>query len=99
MSRLRSDSMLESLKAKAIALDKRIREAAAKEKIKNEAAAHRRNVLAGEAALHYAATEGQTDFAAQLLRIIDDRARSAADRKLFGLAPIPKESGPPTADE
>jgi hypothetical protein len=83
------------LQAQAIELDRRIKEVAAKEKAKREADDHRRNLLAGQAALWRMTTEPQSEFAATLLRLIDERARSVADRALFDLLPLTKNTEEP----
>jgi len=76
------------LQAQAIELDRRIKEVAAKEKAKREADDHRRNLLVGQAALWRMTTEPQSEFAATLLLLINERARSVADRALFNLPPL-----------
>jgi hypothetical protein len=89
MPRRRSENELEALRAQAIALDQKIREAAARDRAKRDEAEHRRQVLVGQAALEQ--MEADSSFAATMLPLIDRRARAAADRALFDLPPIPRE--------
>jgi hypothetical protein len=92
MPRLRSESELEALRAKAVALDQKIREVAARTKAKREEEDHRRCLLAGRAALEHMEAEPECAFAATLLKLINANVRAVADRSLFGLAPLPKET-------
>ncbi len=92
MPRRRSESELEALRAKAIELDQRIREVAARDRAKREDDDRRRYHLAGRAALEHMATEPESAFAATLLGLINTNVRGAADRSLFGLSPLPKET-------
>jgi hypothetical protein len=89
MPRRRSESELEALRAKAIALDQKIKEVAARERTKRDEADHRRQVLAGQAALEHMGVDQA--FAAIMMPLIDRRARAAADRALFDLLPISKD--------
>jgi hypothetical protein len=84
MPRPRSGSELEALRAQAIELDRKIKEAAARDRAKREAEDQRRYQIAGAAALEHMAAEPQSPFAATLLGLINGRARSVSDRALLG---------------
>jgi hypothetical protein len=90
MPRRRSGSELDALHAQAAALHEKIRTLAARNRARQLANDKRRCLLAGEAALEYGAVHGESAFAHQLLQLIESRARSQADRALFGLKPLPK---------
>jgi hypothetical protein len=85
MSRPRRESELESLRAQQAALEKKIKEVAARERARQAAEEVRRNLLAGAAALEHMAAEPEGAFAATLLGLVNRKARSASDRALFGL--------------
>ena len=89
MPRRRPENELEALRAKAIALDQKIRQAAARDRAKRDEADHRRQILVGQAVLEQ--MEADSSFAATMLPLIDRRARAAADRALFDLPPISKD--------
>jgi hypothetical protein len=93
MPRPRSGSELDALKAQQAALEKRIREVAARERARKATQDVRRNLLAGGIALDHMAAEPRSSFAATMLSLLNDAVRSAADRELFNLPPIPKSEG------
>jgi hypothetical protein len=76
---------LETLRAKAVALDQKIKEVAARDKAKKAAEDHRRWLLAGQVAVQQMQTTPNSEFFNTMLRLLDKHARSAADRDLFGL--------------
>jgi hypothetical protein len=88
MPRQRSEDKLEALRARAVELDKKIKEAAAHDRAKRAAEDVRRRLLVGTAALEHMAAAPESPFAATLLGLINDRVRSAADRALFNLPPV-----------
>ncbi len=89
MPRLRSESELEALRAKAVALDQKIRKVAARARAKREEEDHRRYLLVGQAALEHMTDDSA--FAATMMALIDRQARSVPDRALFELPPIAKD--------
>jgi hypothetical protein len=91
MPRQRSENRLEWLRQQALALDAQIKAETVKERAKRDAEDQRRWLIAGAAALELMAAEPDSAFAATMLSLIDQRARSVADRALFNLAPLPKE--------
>jgi hypothetical protein len=95
MPRHRSDTELEALQAQAVALDKKIKEAAARDRVRRETEENRRRMIAGLVALEHMATEPRSAFAATLLGLVNNRARSAADRALFGLSPLSRDETQP----
>ncbi len=95
MPRLRSGSELASLEAQREALERKIKEVAAREKAKKAAEDHRRWLLAGQAAVEQMQAAPDSEFFRSMLGLLDRHARSAADRALFGLPP---GKGPKSAD-
>jgi hypothetical protein len=91
MPRPRAGTELEALQAQEVAIQKKIKEVAAREKAKRELEDSRRQQIAGAAALDHMSADPRSPFAATLLGLVNRRARSAADRALFVLAPLPKE--------
>ena len=85
MPRRSSESELEALRTQAAALDRKIKDVAARDRAKRAAEDVRRNLLAGAAALEHMAAEPEGTFAATLLSLINGKIRSASDRALFGL--------------
>jgi hypothetical protein len=68
MSRRRLGSELEALQAQALALDKKIKETAARERAKREAEEERRRQIAGAAALDVMASADPEDLATAAIR-------------------------------
>jgi hypothetical protein len=91
MPRLRSENELESLEAQREALERKIKEVAAREKAKKAAEDSRRWLLAGQVAVEQMQAVPESEFFKVMMRALDQQARSAADRALFGL-PSPKGS-------
>jgi hypothetical protein len=89
MPRPRSESELELLEAQREALDRKIKEVAAREKAKKAAEDNRRWLLAGQVAVQKMQDEPNGEFFNVMMRALEKHARSAADRALFGL-PSPK---------
>jgi hypothetical protein len=86
MPRPRLENELESLEAQREALDRKIKEVAAREKAKKAAEEHRRWLLAGQVAVQQMQDAPESDFFKLMMGLLDRHARSAADRALFGLA-------------
>jgi hypothetical protein len=87
----RRSTTVEVLRARASLLHRQIIEANAKEKARKASEDQRRSMLVGQAALARMTAEPQGAFAATLLGLINENARSVADRALFNLPPLPKE--------
>lgn len=85
MSRLKSENELESLKAQERALQQRIKEVEAREKAKKAADDHRRWQLAGQAAVQHMQAAPDSEFFKTMMGLLNEHARSASDRSLFGL--------------
>ena len=93
MSRLRSENQLESLEAQREALDRKIKEVAAREKAKKAAEDHRRWLLAGQVAVQQMQAAPGSEFFKQMMGLLERHARSAADRLLFGLPALKGSNG------
>jgi hypothetical protein len=91
MPRLRSESELESLEAQKEALERRIKLVTARERARQAAEDSRRWRLAGEVAVQLMQAAPEGEFFKTMMGLLDQHARSAADRALFGL-PAPKSS-------
>lgn len=91
MPRPRSGTELESLEAQKDALERKIKEVTAREKARKAAEDSRRWRLAGEVAVQQMQAAPESEFFRTMMRLLDQHARSAADRALFGL-PSPKAS-------
>lgn len=91
MPRLRSANELENLEAQKEVLERRIKEVAAREKARKAADDHRRWLLAGQAAVQHMQAAPQGEFFKTMVGLLNEHARSAADRALFGLT-APKAS-------
>jgi hypothetical protein len=85
MPRPRSGTELESLEAQRMALERKIREVASREKAKKAAEDHRRWLLAGQVAVQHMQAAPDSEFFRTMMGLLDRHARSAADRALFGL--------------
>jgi hypothetical protein len=101
MPRPRSESELELLEAQREALDRKIKEVAAREKAKKAAEDHRRWLLAGQVAVQHMQGEPDGQFFKTMMGLLDQHARSASDRALFGLTSKPSngadaDTPPPT---
>jgi hypothetical protein len=86
MPRPRLASELESLEAQRETLDRKIKEVAAREKARKAAEDHRRWLLAGQAAVQRMQADPNGEFFKTMMNLLDEHARSSADRKLFGLS-------------
>jgi hypothetical protein len=89
MPRPRSGTELESLEAQREALERKIKEVAAREKAKKAAEDNRRWQLAGQVAVQQMQAAPDGEFFKVMMRALEQHARSASDRALFGL-PSPK---------
>jgi hypothetical protein len=87
--RPRSESELELLEAQREALDRKIKEVAAREKAKKAAEDNRRWQLAGQVAVQQMQAAPEGEFFKVMMHALEKHARSASDRALFGL-PSPK---------
>jgi hypothetical protein len=85
MPRLRSENVLETLEAQREALELKIKKVAAYEKTKKAAEDNRRWQLAGKAAVEHMQADPSGSFCKTMMSLLDHHARSASDRKLFGL--------------
>lgn len=85
MPRPRNENALEALEAQREALDRKIKEVAAREKAKKAAEDHRRWLLAGQVAVQRMQDAPGSDFFNTMMGLLNEHARSAADRSLFGL--------------
>jgi hypothetical protein len=88
MPRPKSENELEALRAQAAALEQKIKEVAAREKAKKAAEDHRRWVLAGQVAIQQMQAAANGEFFKTMMGLLNEHARSAADRALFGLPPV-----------
>jgi hypothetical protein len=88
MPRPRSENELETLRAQAEALERRIKEVAAREKAKKATEDHRRWLLAGQVAVQMMQEKPDGDFFRAMMDLLDRHARTASDRALFGLASV-----------
>ena len=86
MPRPRSANELEALQAQRDALERKIKEVAAREKAKKAAEDHRRWILAGQAAVQHMQAAPGSEFFNTMMRLLNEHARSASDRSLFGLS-------------
>jgi len=89
MPRPRADTELESLEAQREALDRKIKEVAAREKARKAAEDHRRWLLAGQAAVQHMQAVPDSEFFKTMMSLLNEHARSASDRSLFGLRSKP----------
>jgi hypothetical protein len=85
MPRPRSGTELESLEAQRDALERKIKQVAAREKAKKAAEDHRRWLLAGQIAVQQMQAAPDSDLFKLMMGLLDG-LRSASDRKLFGLS-------------
>jgi hypothetical protein len=99
MARTNSQTQLEALRKKQLELVKKIREAEAKTKKAEQEKDERRKLLAGAVALKELEANHTGVFAAQLLGLLDQGLKGAADRTLFGLPPLAKEPSPAPTPE
>jgi hypothetical protein len=76
---------LESLEAQRDALERKIKQVAAREKARKAAEDHRRWLLAGQAAVQQMQAAPDSEFFNEMMRLLEG-LRSASDRKLFGLS-------------
>jgi hypothetical protein len=86
MPRPRSGTELESLEAQRETLERKIKEVAAREKAKKAAEDHRRWLLAGQAAVQRMQAAPDSEFFKTMMGLLNEHARSASDRSLFGLS-------------
>jgi hypothetical protein len=86
MPRPRSGTELESLEAQREALERKIKEVAAREKAKKAAEDHRRWLLAGQVAVEQMQAAPESEFFKTMMGLLNEHARSASDRTLFGLS-------------
>jgi hypothetical protein len=85
MPRPRSGTELESLEAQREALERKIKEVAAREKAKKAAEDHRRWLLAGQATVQHMQAAPDSEFFKTMMGLLNEHVRSASDRSLFGL--------------
>jgi hypothetical protein len=85
MPRLKAGSELESLETQREALDRKIKEVSAREKARKAAEDHRRWLLAGQVAVQQMQAAPQSEFFKAMMGLLNEHARSASDRSLFGL--------------
>jgi|HubBroStandDraft_3_1064219.scaffolds.fasta_scaffold00850_5 hypothetical protein len=87
MPRQKSGTELESLRAQEQALQKRIREAEARDKANKARDDSRRWQLAGQVAVQKMQASPEGEFFKAMMDGLNEHARSASDRALFGLSP------------
>ncbi len=93
-----SSEKLTTLLEKRKQLDARIKAAQAKERTQQRKDDTRRKIIAGALALEHMETNADSDFAAQLMRLINRYVVKPKDRALFNLPPLNGEN-PPAARE
>jgi hypothetical protein len=86
MPRPRSGNELKALEAQREELERKIKEVAAREKARKAAEDHRRWLLAGQVAVQQMQAAPNSDFFKTMMGLLNEHARSASDRGLFGLA-------------
>jgi hypothetical protein len=89
MPRPKSGTELESLEAQREALDRKIKEVEAREKARKAAEDSRRWILAGQVAVQRMQAMPSSEFFKTMMSLLNEHARSASDRALFGLSPKP----------
>jgi hypothetical protein len=93
MPRPRSGTELESLEAQREALERKIKEVAAREKAKKAAEDNRRWLLTGQVAIQQMQAAPEGEFFQTIMALLDEHTRSAADRALFGLPALRGTNG------
>jgi hypothetical protein len=93
MPRPKFGEELQSLEAQREALDRRIKEVAAREKAKKAAEDSRRWILAGQVAVQQMQVAPESEFFKTMMSLLNEHARSASDRGLFGLSSKASNSG------
>jgi hypothetical protein len=93
MPRPKAGSELDSLLRQQAELNKKIKEAEARERAKRKQDDERRRLLAGTVALDHSKAKPDSPFATTLLSLLSDRLKSAEDRALFDLPAPPSASG------
>jgi hypothetical protein len=88
---------LESLEAQREALERKIKDVTAREKARKAAEDHRRWLLAGQASVQRMQAAPDSEFFKTMMSLLNEHARSAADRALFGLPALKNGNG--TGDE
>jgi hypothetical protein len=85
MPRPRSHDEVEHYEAELAAAAKKLEDAKARFKARKASEDHRRWLLAGQAAVAHMQSATDSDFFKTMMGLLNDHARSAADRSLFGL--------------
>lgn len=93
MPRPRSDSEVEHYEAELAAVSKKLEEARARFKARKAADDHRRWQLAGQAAVQQMQAAPDSQFFKTMTGLLNEHARSAADRALFGLPALKNGNG------
>jgi len=91
--RPRSDDEVEQIETQLAGLNKRLEEAKARSKARKAAEDHRRWLLAGQVAVQQMQAAPSGEFFKTIMGLLDNHARSAADRALFGLLPLKGSNG------
>jgi hypothetical protein len=86
MPRPKFGEELQSLEAQRVALDRKIKEVAARERAKKAAEDSRRWILAGQVAVQQMQAAPGSEFFKTMMGLLNEHARSASDRSLFGLS-------------
>jgi hypothetical protein len=90
MPRQKSSDQLEALRRQQIEIAKRLKEAEAKHRQKEKADDERRCHIVGALALDHMDAEPKSPCSETIRALISANVRSAADRALFNLPPLPR---------
>jgi hypothetical protein len=93
MPRQKSGTELESLRAQEQALQERIRQVEARDKANKARDDTRRWQLAGQVAVQHMQALPESEFFKAMMSGLNEHARSASDRALFGLSPKSSNGG------
>lgn len=91
MPRPRTHDEVEHYEAELAAIAKKLEEAKARSKARKAAEDHRRWLLAGQAAVQHMQAAPDSEFFKTMMSLLDEHARSASDRSLFGLGSKPSD--------
>jgi hypothetical protein len=86
MPRPKFGEELQSLEAQREALDRKIKEVAARDRARRAQSDTRRWILAGQAAVQQMQADPGGQFFKTMMGLLNEHARSASDRGLFGLS-------------